>query len=151
MESVALRQLLTWYPCLSELHADEAEAVLQTEVQWFQVPAGALLFHEGAPCQGFPMVLSGSVRVARGSPDGRSLELYRVTPGEICVVSTSCLFGQGSLSAHGHAAEATELALLGLPDLGWDVLVAEVRRRPGVGPDGTAAELDDTVVLVQRS
>ena len=112
MESVALRQLLTWYPCLSELHADEAEAVLQTEVQWFQVPAGALLFHEGAPCQGFPMVLSGSVRVARGSPDGRSLELYRVTPGEICVVSTSCLFGQGSLSAHGHAAEATELALL---------------------------------------
>jgi hypothetical protein len=30
------------------------------------------------------MVLRGSIRVARGPPAGRSLELYRVTPGELC-------------------------------------------------------------------
>jgi CRP/FNR family transcriptional regulator len=52
------------------------------------------------------------VRVARGSPGGRTLELYRVTPGELCVVSTSCLFGRQPLSAHGQATEATELVLL---------------------------------------
>jgi hypothetical protein len=42
-------------------------------------------------------------------PGGRTLELYRVTPGEICVVSTSCLFGQVPLAAHGQTLAATEL------------------------------------------
>lgn len=58
------------------------------------------------------MVLSGDVRVARGHPGGRQLELYRVTPGELCVVSTSCLFGHTPLTAHGLASEPTELVLL---------------------------------------
>jgi CRP/FNR family transcriptional regulator len=58
------------------------------------------------------MVLQGSVRVARGAPSGRSLELYRVTPGELCVASTAALFGQGGLTAHGQTTEATDLVLL---------------------------------------
>ncbi|MCK7499307.1 MAG: cyclic nucleotide-binding domain-containing protein [Comamonadaceae bacterium] len=63
------------------------------------------------PASGFPLVLSGAVRVARGSPGGRTLELYRVTPGELCVVSTSCLFGQTPLTRawpdhRGHRAGA---------------------------------------------
>ena len=64
-----------------------------------QVPAGTPLFEEGSPCQGFPMLLSGEVRVARGSQGGRSLELYRVTPGELCVASTAGLFGDSPLKS----------------------------------------------------
>lgn len=104
--------LPTLYPVLAELPAAERDAVLATEAQRARVPAGATLFEEGAPCQGFPLVLSGAVRVARGAPNGRSLELYRVTPGELCVVSTSCLFGHHPLTAHGQAVEPTDLVLL---------------------------------------
>jgi len=57
-------------------------------------------------------VLSGGVQVARGSPGGRHLELYRVIPGEICVVSTASLTGGRLLSAHGVALAPTELVLL---------------------------------------
>ena len=110
--ALADERLLTLYPALSALPAAERDAVLATQAQRAQVPAGTLLFEEGAPCQGFPLVLQGAVRVARGSASGRSLELYRVTPGEVCVVSTSCLFGGQPLSAHGQATEATELVLL---------------------------------------
>ena len=77
-----------------------------------RVETGQVLFDEGAPCQGFPLVLSGEVRVARGAPQGRSLELYRVVPGEVCLVSASCLFGQVPLSAHGLASRASELLLV---------------------------------------
>lgn len=77
-----------------------------------QVPAGAVLFEESAPCRGFPLVLAGDVRVARGAPGGRSLELYRVGPGEICVVSASSLFGRTVMPAHGVASAPTELVLL---------------------------------------
>ncbi len=105
-------RLTALYPVLAELPASEREPVLAHHTRHIVAPAGAMLFHEGSPCQGFPMVLSGAVRVARGSPGGRTLELYRVTPGELCVISTSCLFGYGSLSAHGQAVDATELVLL---------------------------------------
>jgi hypothetical protein len=95
------------HPALPRLHELAANgrrasgAAARCEAQLVQAPAGAVLFEEGAPCRGFPMVLQGGVRVARGSPGGRTLELYRVTPGELCVVSTSCLFGQVPLTAHG--------------------------------------------------
>lgn len=77
-----------------------------------QVPAGAVLFSENTPCQGFPLVLEGEVRVSRTSGDGRSLELYRVTPGELCLVSSACLFRSDPLSAHGVATRPTTLMLI---------------------------------------
>lgn len=100
------------YPVLAQIPPAERAAVLATQAQSARVPAGAVLFEEGAPCRGFPLVLAGCVRVARGAANGRSLELYRVTPGELCVVSTSCLFGSHPLTAHGEATEATDLVLL---------------------------------------
>lgn len=77
-----------------------------------QVPAGTELFSENTPCAGFPLVLEGEVRVSRGSADGRSLELYRVLPGELCLVSSACLFRAQPLSARGVAVRPTTLMLI---------------------------------------
>ena len=112
MDAAAADRLTALYPPLAGMDAAERDSVLTLETQQATVPAGTVLFQEGAPCRGFPLVLSGAVRVARGSPGGRTLELYRVTPGELCVVSTACLFGQLPLTAHGQTTEVTELALL---------------------------------------
>lgn len=106
-------RLCALYPALQSLPPGELAAGLADQAETLSAAAGALLFDEGAPCRGFPMVLEGSIRVARGSPRGRQLELYRVTPGEMCVVSTACLIGHAPLSAHGQATAATELVLLG--------------------------------------
>lgn len=100
------------YPAIAALPAALRDAVLTEQTSHLHVPAGARLFEQGAPCQGFPLVLNGEVRVARGSVGGRSLELYRVTPGEMCVASTSSLFGQSLLVAHGVAAQNTELVVI---------------------------------------
>jgi CRP/FNR family transcriptional regulator len=105
-------RLLALYPALTELDPAARAHVFATEAQTVHVPSGTVLFEEGAPCRSFPMVLSGEVRVARGSPGGRSIELYRVTPGELCVASTSCLFGRAALVAHGVATADSELVLL---------------------------------------
>lgn len=112
MNGAQTDRLLALYPALAELGADVRDDVLCTQAQSARVDRGAVLFEEHQPCRGFPLVLSGCVRVARGSPGGRSLELYRVTPGELCVVSTSCLFGRHPLTAHGQASEPTDLLLL---------------------------------------
>jgi CRP/FNR family transcriptional regulator len=110
-----IAQLSELYPALNALPAEVRDRALKQQALWVSVPAGATLFEEQAPCQGFPMVLSGEVRVARGSSLGRALELYRVGPGELCVVSASCLFGQHLLSANGVTTSPTRLAVLTPP------------------------------------
>ncbi|MEY4737363.1 MAG: hypothetical protein RL302_1682 [Pseudomonadota bacterium] len=79
------------------------------------VPAGVVLFDENAPCRGFPLVLTGEIKVSRHSGDGRSLELYRVVPGELCLVSSACLFRSTPLSAQGITTKPTTLLLISPP------------------------------------
>lgn len=79
------------------------------------VPGGTVLFQENAPCLGFPLVLDGEIKVSRHSGDGRSLELYRVVAGEICLVSSACLFRKSPLSAQGVTTKPTRLLLIPAP------------------------------------
>jgi CRP/FNR family transcriptional regulator len=111
--------LLARYPALAGVPRERLAQDLAT-VPVVEVPERTVLFRETEACQGFPFVLEGQVRVARGSPDGRELELYRVGPGEICVVSTGCLLGGTPMTAHGVAGPPTRLALVGRETLlGW--------------------------------
>jgi CRP/FNR family transcriptional regulator, anaerobic regulatory protein len=105
-------ELAANYPALAGMPALLPRDRLPSELQAVEAPAGAVLFEEAAPCRGFPLVLQGEVRVARGSAQGRSLELYRVGPGELCVVSASGLFGRAPLAAYGVATLPTRLLLL---------------------------------------
>jgi CRP/FNR family transcriptional regulator len=102
--------LTSLYPALGQVQPTLAE--LGQAVAPMQVPAGTVLFSENSPCQGFPLVLDGEIKVSRSSGDGRSLELYRVVPGELCLVSSACLFRTQPLSAHGVATKPTTLILI---------------------------------------
>lgn len=105
-------ELCTLYPALRSLPPAVLHELLADEAQALRVPAGSLLFEEQSPCPGFPLVLEGEVRVARGSAAGRSLELYRVGPGEMCVASTSCLFSHTAMAAYGQATCDMRLVVL---------------------------------------
>ena len=98
------------YPALD--HVLPTLADLGSAAHPLIVPAGTVLFSENAPCQGFPLVLDGEIKVSRSSGDGRSLELYRVVPGELCLVSSACLFRTQPLSAHGITTRASTLLLI---------------------------------------
>jgi CRP/FNR family transcriptional regulator len=103
----------TLYPALARVQPSLAE--LGPALAPFQVPVGTVLFHEASPCQGFPLVLAGEIKVSRSSGDGRTLELYRVLPGELCLVSSSCLFRHQPLSAQGVATKPSQLLLIPPP------------------------------------
>jgi CRP/FNR family transcriptional regulator len=84
---------------------------------------GQRLFSPGAPCEGFVIVLSGGVRVDHVGSGGRSVVLYRIAPGETCVMTTTCLVTGSAYSAWGHA-EGTVDALV-LPAATFQALMAE--------------------------
>lgn len=79
------------------------------------LPAGTRVFDERGPCGAFPLVLAGTIRVFKQAPSGRQLLLYRVEPGELCVLTTSCLLGDTTYSASGATESETELLVLGAP------------------------------------
>lgn len=104
---------LTLYPALAQV--SPALHTLGPVATPLHVPGDTVLFNENAPCQGFPLVLSGEVKVSRHSADGRSLELYRVVAGELCLVSSASLFRSTPVSAQGITTKPTSLLLITPP------------------------------------
>jgi CRP/FNR family transcriptional regulator len=118
--------LAALYPVLDALPAP-VRARLQAESQPMTVPAGTVLFDDYQPCQGFPFVLSGAIRVLKLAANGRELPLYRVLPGESCIVTSSCLLGHNDYNARGIAESDT--TLLFMPRALFDDLLAEAAFR----------------------
>jgi CRP/FNR family transcriptional regulator, anaerobic regulatory protein len=104
-------RLLQQYPSLAGLSTEEQDGLLANAIV-MQIPGGTVVFDENQPCQGFPMLLSGSIRVIKSSPNGRELQLYRVTPGESCIITSSCLLGHTRYTARGIAEQELEMVLL---------------------------------------
>ncbi len=110
--SSALAQVLKLYPVLGAVPPAVAEQTL-AQAKPLSLAAGAVVFDERRACQGFPMLLSGSIKVVKTAPNGRELQLYRVTPGESCIITSSCLLGKVLYTARGVAE--SELRLLIIP------------------------------------
>jgi CRP/FNR family transcriptional regulator len=124
MEHAALRaRLLALFPVFGSISGQALDEVLKFG-QVRKLTPGSLLFSAGNPCTGFPMLLSGTVRVVKASPNGREVQLYRVQPGEACIMSTGCLLGNVEYGASGIAE--TEVTVFSLaPKLFGDLMARE--------------------------
>jgi CRP/FNR family transcriptional regulator len=107
------REVRELYPALAGLDDAMLGSVLE-HAPVVSVPAGTSLFGEGSPCRQFPLVLEGSIRVAKAS-EGRELQLYRVTPGESCVLTGGCLVGGRDYPATGVVERDVRLVVLPKP------------------------------------
>jgi CRP/FNR family transcriptional regulator len=116
------KRLLDLYPVLTGLSADRLAALTQPNAV-MQIPAGTQVFAEHQPCQGFPLLIEGSIKVVKLAANGRELMLYRVSPGGSCIISSSCLLGHTDYNARGIAE--TPLTLLALPVSVFTALMME--------------------------
>jgi len=100
------------FPTLAELPTRLALEV-ERQAMNLNAPAGALLFDAGMACQALPLVLEGRVKVSKRAENGREIRLYSVRPGELCIVTVSCLLGGDPYPATGVAE--TAVSALALP------------------------------------
>jgi CRP/FNR family transcriptional regulator len=80
-------------------HADDACLRVLRESQLVEIPADTTIFHEASPCKGFMWLMEGTVRVFKNSPEGREVTVYRVSPGELCLLSLNSLLAGSSYPA----------------------------------------------------
>lgn len=114
---------MTWidrFPDLKALPADIG-AELAALSRTISLPAGAHAFVPGQRAQNMLLLLSGSVRVQQISESGREVFLYRVGPGESCVLTTACMLADQDYSAEGIAE--TDVEAVTIPRAIFDDLV----------------------------
>jgi CRP/FNR family transcriptional regulator len=104
--------LASLFPTLAALPAPLLREVEQRAMS-LNAPAGTLLFDTGMACQALPLVLQGRIKVSKRAENGREIRLYSVHPGELCIVTVSCLLGGDPYPATGIAE--TAVSALALP------------------------------------
>lgn len=77
--------------------------------------AGTEVFHQGQVAQNFLLVESGEVKVYTHSADGRDVVLYRVRPGELCVLTTISLIGDQPYRADAVVSSPIRAGVLPAP------------------------------------
>lgn len=107
LTSVLCQEFLTEYPAFEKC-IDETCLKVLSEAQLVEIPAGTNLFHEASPCKNFMWLLEGSVRVFRNSEEGREVTVYRVSPGELCLLSLNSLLSNGSYPASASSETHTK-------------------------------------------
>ena len=78
-----------------------------------ELPADQFICLEGSKCSGIPLVLEGRARVYKLSESGREITLYRVEPGESCILTASCIMSDVEFPAF--AATETEVEAIVIP------------------------------------
>lgn len=96
---------------------------IEPEAAVVDAAAGDVLFQPGDACGNFLLVTSGTVRVEMSTYSGRDLVLYRVSAGEVCAITITCLLaGQRYIA---RAIADTEVSAMALPQSLFERLVVE--------------------------
>lgn len=69
---------------------------------------GQSICREGVGCAHLPLVLSGIARVYKLGASGREITLYRIEPGDSCVLTASCILSGRHFPAFATAETAME-------------------------------------------
>lgn len=77
-----------------------------------RIDAGQFVAMEGDACRALPLVLDGQARVYKMGARGREITLYRIAPGESCILTASCILGDRSFPAFARADHDVAMALV---------------------------------------
>ncbi|KPJ99564.1 MAG: hypothetical protein AMK71_09550 [Nitrospira bacterium SG8_35_4] len=106
-----LTKLIQLFPFLN----DAGEELREQMVKHFSIvkaPKGNCLFLEGDECSNFPLILAGSVRVYKLGESGKEITLYRLGPGDGCIMTASCILSRTGFPAIASVEEPLEMAVL---------------------------------------
>jgi CRP/FNR family transcriptional regulator len=94
---------------------DEAERrALEGSISELSVKKGARLRSSDSECLGVLIVRAGELRAYIQSEDGREVTLYRLGPGEVCVLSASCILNNIDFDVMIAASADSEILRVGI-------------------------------------
>ena len=95
---------------LSESEID----LLTHNIEKVSYSKGSNLHSKDSECLGVLLIKNGGLRVYMLSEDGREITLYRLSPGDVCVLSASCILNSITFDVHIDAESDTNLYLINI-------------------------------------
>lgn len=83
--------------------------------------------HDGSECSGVVLVRTGSLRLFIMSDEGKEITLYRLHPGDLCMLSASCVLDAITFDVFLDAEEDSECCVIAGP-----AFAAVSERSPGM-------------------
>lgn len=132
-----------------ELGSDDqlVRAVLSAGSQ-VQLSAGQHICMEGSTCSHLAFVLSGTGRIYKLSETGREITLYRVEPGECCILTLSCIVSEKRFPAF--AVSESDLHAIIVPAASIQQWMDDSRTWRRYAWNLIAARLGEVISLVEE-
>ena len=83
-------RLLDIFPFLGQAEASFVSRFMQS-ASVAKLDPGSHICHEGLECTHLALVLEGTARIYKLGANGREITLYRVTTGQSCILTASCI------------------------------------------------------------
>ena len=106
-----MERTLTQLPFWSSLTEQEQETLHRSALVR-QYEKGAFVHSGDTECLGMLFILSGEIHTYLLSEKGREVTLFRLYPGEICVLSASCVISQIAFDTQMTAGMDTEVLII---------------------------------------
>lgn len=111
-------------------------------------PKKKQIYNTSDDCKGVMIIQKGCLRVYMLSPQGREVSLYRLFPGDVCVLSASCLIEELDFDILIEAEDYTEVATIPAADI--QKIVAENREFENFLYKKTAERFSSVMWTVQQ-
>lgn len=108
--SSAIDQLYELYPQLSDDKSTEWLNILNA-TQVMDGPAEVMLAAIGSSCANFMVLLDGTIRIYQDTEDGKELTLYRIFPGDVCLMSLNSLIHDRPFRANARSETGFRMIL----------------------------------------
>ncbi|OSM01981.1 Crp/Fnr family transcriptional regulator [Magnetofaba australis] len=97
---------------ISDQLSDSGRALFRQRMVKHLLPMGSMALNRGDEVSGAYFVLRGELRVFTITPNGKEALLYRIRPGETCVLAINSLFQELPYPAWVRAAAETQVGVL---------------------------------------
>ena len=111
MAEILLEKVLSFKSDWYKLSDYDKETLLASS-QKVQFPKG-MNIHDGNTCTGVILVRTGSLRLYMLSEDGKEITLYRIFPGEMCILSASCVLQTVTFDVFVDSEENSDCVVVG--------------------------------------
>ena len=99
------------FPFWDKLSQTEKETFVNSS-QYISFRKGTNI-HNGNECTGIILIRTGSLRLYILSDEGKEITLYRLFPGEMCMLSASCVLNNITFDVFVDAEENSECIIVG--------------------------------------
>lgn len=113
LDKEELAQVVSSFDFWDRLSPSEKN-IFESNINRVKYNKGFNLHSADSECLGVLLVKSGGLRVYIISEDGREITLYRLEPGDVCVLSASCILNNITFDVHIDAETDTDAYLINI-------------------------------------